>query len=190
VTRRIGVVLLIALGLAGLPAAAGAQDIGVKGGAIFNTFDQANITFKNRAGLIGGLFFGGNRKGPVGMMTEVLVAKKGAQTSGGENIDVTYLEIPILLRINIGSGGVNGLRVYGVGGPAVDIKLKATQGGADVSSSYRGIDIDLALGAGVEVARLSIEGRWTKGFRNIQSLTTTSPIHTRSFAVLVGFRFQ
>ncbi len=172
-------------------ANSGGVGIGIEGGPIFNTFSEANVSFSNRTGWIGGLFVGGNRTGVIGVQGELLVARKGATNSAGQSIDLTFLEVPVLLRVNVGSGSVNGARVYLLVGPAADVKLKATQAGTDVGASYTGVDIDGVGGVGVEVARISLEGRYTRGFRNIQNVTTTpTAIHTQSFAVVFGIRFN
>src|SRR5262245_22504319 len=63
-------------------SSAGGQGFGcgIKGGLLFNSFKQANQTnLKGKTGTAIGIFFGGNRHGAVGVMGEVLYAKKGSK---------------------------------------------------------------------------------------------------------------
>ena len=50
---------------------------------------------------------------------------KGASDDFDNELKIHYLEIPVLARVNVGSGSLNGMLVYGVVGPVFDIKLKA-----------------------------------------------------------------
>jgi hypothetical protein len=100
------------------PRSAAAQGFGVKIGPIFTDFQSAKDDFKGNTGVQAGVFFGGNREGILGVQGELLYAKKGA-----ENVDLHYLEIPILARLNIGTRSRNGIGVYALGGPAFDVKL-------------------------------------------------------------------
>ena len=136
--------------------------IGVKGGPIFSKFQEANTNFSNNTGFEGGIFFGGNRPGGVGVMGEVLYAKKGSKdASGNVTVDSYYLEIPILLRVNIGSANKNtGVLVYGIGGPVFDVLLKSQQNGIDVKSNYESLDLGIIGGVGIEVSRFLVEGRY------------------------------
>ena len=165
---------------------------GVKGGFLFNSFSQANNTnLKGKTGNAFGIFFGGNRGGNLGVMGELLYATK-VSASGTQETKLHYLEIPILLRLNFGSPSRNGVSVYGLAGPVFDINLSASLNGLDVKSKYQSLDLGVIVGAGVEVTRLLIEGRYNWGLRNIQNgnLATFGDIKTKTFALLVGFRLN
>src|SRR5262249_8894056 len=76
--------------------------------------------FNTNTGFEGGIWFGGNRGGRVGVMGEVLYAKKKQEASNAGltgSTSLQYLEIPILARINIGSRSRNGVSIYGLVGP-------------------------------------------------------------------------
>lgn len=168
--------------------------IGAEIGPIFSSFDEATTNFKNNSGLEGGIFFGGNRPGVVGVMGKVLYAKKGAKNSAGtQAVDLYYLEIPVLLRINAGSSSLNGVLVYGIVGPTFNVLLKGKLDDVDVRDDYESLDIGLQFGAGVEITRFLVEGVYTKGLKNVLKSTNASSvtdIKTRSFAVLFGIRFN
>lgn len=168
----------------------GGVGVGVKGGPIFATLNQASSNFSNNNGFIGGLFFGGNRHGVVGVTGELLYARKGAQISG-VSTNLYYFEIPILLRINVGSGNINrGVAGYIIAGPAFDILLKARQANFDVKSNYQQLDLNAVFGAGVEVSRFIIEGREDIGYRNITKIAGAPDLKTRAFIVMFGLRFN
>jgi Outer membrane protein beta-barrel domain len=165
---------------------------GVKLGPLFTTFNQNNVNFENRTGFIGGVFFGGNRPGLIGVQAEVLYAKKSA-ASGGVTTDLYYIQIPVLLRINIGTQSINKWAVYAVGGTALDIKLKGKQNDLDVSSNYESLDVDVVAGVGAEITRFIIEGRGMWGVRSVLKgdlANTQGDLKDKSFALLFGIRIN
>jgi hypothetical protein len=166
--------------------------IGIKGGPVFNKFatDLDDVRFDTRAGLQGGIFFGGNRPGTVGVMGEINFIQKKA-----EGVKLNYLQVPVLLRINAGSNSLSGVNVYGVAGPAVDVKISDDLDGfGDLDNSAESVDISVIGGVGVEITRFIIEGRYTWGLRQINkdssSAFDTVKIKSRSFALLFGIRFN
>ena len=194
-------IFLLALFLA-VPIAAAAQShggigVGVKGGPLFSslTSDVSKDEFKTRTGWIGGLFVGGNRNGVVGAAVELLYARKGAKANdgSGDQIDIDYLEVPVLLRINAGSRSLSGANLYAVVGPAFDIRLKSKLStGEDLKDQTEGADVGLAVGVGVEITRFLVEARYTKGLRNIASasLDLGEKIKTSTVAIFFGVRFN
>jgi len=169
--------------------------VGAKVGPLFSSFSSDTLpNYSNRTGLIGGLWFGGNRGGVFGVMGELLYAKKGASLKNAStNVDLYYLEIPILMRINIGSGSANGARVYLLAGPVADVLLKGKQGGIDVKDNYESLDVGAKFGVGVEYLRMLFEVQENIGLRNVlksNNAAAADKIHTRTFAVLVGVRFN
>ena len=167
--------------------------VGFLVGPTFSSFDQANSNYKNNNGLELGIFFGGNRPSTVGVEGKIMYVKKGAKNAGGVVVvDTRYLEIPVLLRINVGSGSLNGVLGYVIAGPSFDILMKADSGGLDVKKNYQGLDLGLQIGGGIEVTRFIIEASLTKGLRSVNSgnLANLTPIKTRKFAIDFGIRFN
>ena len=184
----------------GGPAASG-FGIGAKIGPLFTSYDAAKCDgcFNTNTGWEAGIWFGGNRGGRVGVMGELLYAKKKQESQQGQGSQLTgsttlqYLEIPILLRINIGSRSRNGISLYGLAGPVFDINLKASLNDRDVKSNYQSLDLGVLLGAGIEITRFLVEGRFNQGLRNVldsSNAGSVTDIKTRSFAVLFGLRFN
>lgn len=186
--------VLCLLGLA-QPAAAQKADgvgVGVKGGLLFNSlhFGSNSDFLENKTGLIGGLFVGGNRGGLLGVEADIFYARKGGKANGNDlNYDV--LEIPLLLRLNLGSKSLSGVNLYGLAGPAMDFRLKSQFGGIDIVDFTQGYDVNLVLGGGVEITRFLAEVRYNEGLRNIsKNFSASNDIKTRSFALLIGVRFN
>jgi hypothetical protein len=171
-------------------ATAASADAGIKFGPTFANFSSDALDFDNRTGWHGGIFFGGNRDGVVGIQGEVNWIRKQAGFNG-QNFRIDYLQIPALLRLNAGTNSANGFTVYGIGGPAVDIKIADEVEGVTVDDGFEGADVSLVFGGGIEVARIIVEGRYTKGFRRINKLfEDIYQIKSHSFTVLFGVRFN
>jgi len=170
--------------------------VGAKIGPLFTSYSAASCDgcFNTNTGWEGGIWFGGNRGGRVGVMGEVLYAKKKQEAAGlTGSTSLQYLEIPILMRINVGSRSRNGISVYGLVGPVFDVNLKASIGDRDVKSNYESLDFGILGGVGVEITRFLVEGRYNHGLRNVlksDNATSFGDIKTHSFAVLFGLRFN
>ena len=103
---------------------------------------------------------------------------------------IYYAQVPVLLRINGGSRSTSGLSVYGIVGPAIDLKI-----GEDLSNfrdidDIESVDVSLVAGAGVEIAQFIIEARGTWGLRNIVEGAEGVDVETRTLAILFGLRFN
>jgi hypothetical protein len=170
--------------------------VGAKIGPLFTSYSAASCDgcFNTNTGFEGGIWFGGNRGGRVGVMGEVLYAKKKQEGSGlTGSTSLQYLEIPILMRVNIGSRSRSGISIYGLVGPVFDINLKASLNDLNVKSKYESLDLGILGGVGIEITRFIVEGRFNKGLRNVlknDNATSFGDIKTRSFAVLFGLRFN
>ena len=79
------------------------------------------------------------------------------------------LEIPVLLRANLGSHSRNGFIVYPLVGPVVDIQLKSELNSIDVKKQFNGFDLGIMAGGGIEVARIGVEVRGNWGLRSLVS---------------------
>ena len=166
---------------------------GIKGGPLFASANTDSFRFENKIGFLVGIWFGGNRTGSVGVMGEVMYGKKGTPvTSGVGDVELYFIEIPILLRVNVGTQSINKWVVYGIAGPTFDIKLKGRQGDLDVKSNYSGLDIGVIAGGGIEILRFLVEARGNWGLRNVVggNLANTVEIKDKSFALLFGVRLN
>ena len=181
--------LLIVTGSASVAAA---QGVGIKVGPTFADFTSDALDFDTRTGIHAGLFIGGNRDGVVGVQTELnWIRKQVEQPLQAREIRIDYLQIPVLLRVNIGGSSANAFRVFGVGGAGVNIKIGDEVDGVTIDDNFEGADIPLLFGGGIEVARIIVEGRYEKGFRRINKLFSDfTDVKSQSFTILFGVRFR
>jgi opacity protein-like surface antigen len=171
-------------------ASAAAADGGIKFGPTFSTFSSDALDFNNRIGWHGGLFFGGNRTGVLGLQGELNWVRKRAEVQG-QNIRIDYVQIPVLLRVNAGTDSPSGFAIYGIAGPAVDVKIADEIEGITLDDGFEGADVSLVLGAGIEAARIIVEGRYEKGFRRVNNtFSDFTDIKTQAFKILFGIRFN
>ena len=183
--------VLVALAAVGIlvtstPVFAQGVGIGVKGGAVFASFTPGDLDLDRRTGWQVGGFLGGNRTGTVGVMGEInFIQKRSA------GFEINYVQLPVLLRVNIGSKSKSGVSVYGIGGPALDIKISDDVTGIDLDDAFESVDVEIIAGAGIELSRFIIEGRYTWGLRQVnKQFSEVDEIKTRAAAILFGIRFN
>jgi outer membrane protein with beta-barrel domain len=155
------------------------------------------LEFKTRTGLHGGIFFGGNRSGVLGLQGEINWIRKRTETEpsgrapSNQAIRIDYLQVPVLLRLNAGTASPSGFALYGIAGPAVDIKIADEIEGVTIDDGFEGADVSLVFGGGVEVARIIVEGRYEKGLRQInKNFIDFTEIKKQAFTILFGIRFN
>lgn len=186
--RLAGLVGLLAIGSASLAAA---QGFGIKAGPTFDAFSEDALDFDNRTGIHIGMFVGGSRDNVLGLQTEFNWLRKQAETGAGQDIRIDYLQIPVLLRLNAGSSSPNGVALFGVVGPAIDMKVADEIEGFTLDDGFEGADVSLHFGGGIEFARIILEGRYEKGLRRInKSFNDFAEIKKQSFTILFGLRFK
>jgi len=183
---------LVVLALVGSASLAAAQGAGIKFGPTFAEFSSDALDFSTRTGLHGGLFFGGNRDGALGIQGEINWIRKTAETDPLDlGIRIDYLQVPVLLRLNAGSSSSSGFSAYGIVGPAVELKIADELEGLTLDDGFEGADVSLVFGGGIEAARIIVEGRYTKGLRRInKNFSSASEIRTQAFTILFGLRFK
>lgn len=188
----------------------GPVSVGVLAGA--NVADQAGadvFTPHDVFGFIGGAFLRVDLSSRVAIQIEALYAPKGGKENTDKNpeddpdrLKIEYLEIPLLLRFSLSSGGV---RPSVFAGPSVGIELSceydAYPGGAsgsvpcldagiltrpaDVGVAF-GADLDIPLGAG----SLVIDGRGIVGLGTIDDSPDDLDYRNRLLSLTVGYRFH
>jgi hypothetical protein len=178
-----------------------AQGVGVKGGFLFSslTGEGDEDLFEQRIGHQIGMFFGGNRTGPVGVMAEVNYGKKGAGDPDNEDnhYDIRFVSVPVVLRVNGGSRNLSGISGYGIIGPQLDwlISQKIFFGDDefDVSDDTEGFEVSLVMGAGIEITRFIVEARYIHGLKALAKdfdFADAQDLKSRAFAILFGIRFN
>ncbi|NNE25643.1 MAG: PorT family protein [Saprospiraceae bacterium] len=93
----------------------------------------------------------------------VLYSKKGAsQENGPEELKLSYIDIPIMLRFGILPS------VFAQGGVYGSFMTSAFNGDNDVSDIYNSGDFGVQFGAGVKLSNITIDARYSIGMSDIE----------------------
>jgi hypothetical protein len=193
-TKIVRVLVLAAIAVAVLPRPAFADGfgIGAKAGYVYSglSFSDAKDVFNSDSGWMAGLFFG--NKAPVGVLAELnYLRKRVTDAATGARTDLNYLDIPVLIKFNIGSTRANGVSFYIMGGPGFDFKVGDSVSSIARVQNYENFDFTLIAAGGLEITRFIIEGRGQWGLTNIAvNQLSTGDLHSHSFLLLFGVRFN
>jgi len=165
--------------------------IQIAGGPIFaNLSDVTNA--KSKTGWLVGLAMGGNRGGTVGVEADVLYGQKGAKI-GTADFDQRVVDVPVMLKLNFGSGSANGASVFVSGGGFFDWQFNRKINDVDISGDTSGYEVGWVAGGGVEVLRFSVQGRYIRGLKQISKnfdVANAQDVKTQAFLVLIAFRLN
>jgi hypothetical protein len=204
--KRVLCAVFIAAAWLAVPVSASAQQIGIKGGINFASLtpeEDEDPEISRRRGPVGGVWVStplGNR---LSLQVEALFAEKGVTFEANPfgldyaKIRLRYLEVPVLVRRDLGSAGPVA-RVFVVGGlaPAFELSARSTvsfQGEVrtrDFGDQIKPFDLGLLGGIGVEVGPALVEARYTFGVLHINEDDNGDRIRNRVFGVMAGFRFR
>lgn len=221
--RPLGSAIAIAIGCATISTTAIGQGFGTLIGANIASISNVDkgvssvtgalFNSKKRVGLKAGIFLKIPIAGMFSLEPEALYAQNGVRiestVSGAEAVDVDlgYVEIPVLLRVDIArqshihpivmAGGSAAYRVQCKFGEASSTSTVAQDcgatGGAD--DPFKKNDYSVVGGAGLAAGLggfgASLQVRYTHGLSNIavDETDTTKPPKNRAFSVLLGFTF-
>jgi Outer membrane protein beta-barrel domain len=168
--------------------------IQLAGGPLFaNLTDVKGFNTGNKTGWLAGLALGGNRGGVLGVEADVLYGEKGA-TVNSQDFKQHVVDVPVMLKINVGSSNVNGLSVFVSGGTYFDWLFNSKLNDVDVSKDTDGYEVGWLVGGGVEILRFSVQARYIRGLTEInRELTNLNPIGDakgQTFLVLFAFRLN
>jgi hypothetical protein len=164
----------------------------IGGGPVFsNLTDTKGLNTDNKTGYLVGLLMGGNRGGRVGVEADVLYGEKGAK-SGSDEFKVKVVDVPVMLKLNVGSGNVNSYSIFAQGGGFFDWQFSGKVNDTDLTDT-NGFEVGYVLGGGVEFARVSVQARYYRGVRQIKKefdVANSDGVKTQAFAVLFAFRLN
>jgi hypothetical protein len=174
-----------------MPATTRAQtSLGIKGGLSYATLSNKSPDFDNRTGFAAGIALD-MRSGLIGLQPELLYVQKGVTSSGtpsGSAPKLDYAEIPVLVKLTLGTPGVQPM-IYA--GPSVGFRLTCQVMEIDCASgTIKSTDWGAVLGGGLRIGGnkgLTIEGRYTWGLKDIHDISSGVDQKTRTFLALVGF---
>lgn len=144
-------------------------------------------------GFVGGVSFliPTNRAG--GFQVEALFHQKGAQNllRRDDKLRLTYVEVPVLFHLDVYQRDPRA--IYVVAGPAVAFNVQASYESdgekENVTDDIENVDVGLVIGAGVELRRLTLEGRYTWGLRSaFHDSELDGSFKNRALSVIFGFR--
>jgi len=179
---------------------------GIKGGLNLARFsgDDAGDDQELLMGYCAGVFIAFNLGDTLAIQPEILYTVKGTKLEAGGIIfnetakattEISYLEIPLLLKLSMSTEGSIIPRLFV--GPAAAVKLdaKAKFEYAGISEeedieNIKDVDFGLVAGAGFDIGVLTVEARYTLGLVSIND-TELEEIDIRNsvFSVMAGFSF-
>lgn len=206
VKKAIWTTPLLVLSLAAVPAAE-AQMVTVQGGATFATFEGDDAEIEGiDPGTRTGFNFGASLGFPISeimyLTPGLYYVQKGAEYEAGgveSSIDLTYLEVPVLLQVMLtGADRPLGLSVFA--GPSLafeigcDITLEDFSGDCDDEIETKSLDIGALFGAGVsfpvsERVALLVNGGMDLGLTSIDDSAGDNDIKNSAFFLNVGLGF-
>ena len=175
--------------------------VGVLGMFTYPSFDpdldDPEEVVDGRSGWGIGGWVGGNRNGRVGFVGEfIYLVRNGRATHPAESeaLDVKFkvFEIPAVFHINFGSRSRNSVGGYVVVGPVFSFNLGQEINGESVDddSKFKGAEIGIIGGAGIEFYRIGIEGRGNWGLNEISDEGDLNKVKTFTFELLGKFAFN
>jgi hypothetical protein len=202
--RSIGTTTAVRAGNASFLRQGGAADedtgigVGVLGMLTWPSFDpelDEDIDVDGRSGWGIGGWVGGNRNGRVGFVGEfIYLVRKGRATDGEFSEDVKFkvFEIPAVFHINFGSRSRDAVGGFVVVGPVFSFNLGQEVGGESLNDDekFKGAEIGIIAGAGIEFFRVTIEGRGNWGLNSISTEGDLEKVKTFTFELLGKFAFN
>lgn len=151
--------------------------LGIKGGLNFASLDGKDLDVDSKTGYHFGAF------AEIGLAGIAIQPELLFSTKGGDDFDLTYLEVPVLLKKNFA-------KVLNVHlGPQFGILTKAEASDVDVKDFLKSTDLSLAVGAGLNLPVGLIGGvRYVYGLSDINDGLGTE-IKNRTIQVYVGWKF-
>ena len=168
-TATVIIVLLLVSQVSAIQRVVDNWDYGIKSGIAISDFYNCDDCIKDsKMGFTGGIFAEYQASDYFSIQPELLVVMKGWETSGN-NINLNYLELPILFKVKIPTSGNVTPNFYV--GPAGALMVSAKAEGYDVSELFQEIDYGIAIGAGADLeagsGKVVFDVRYTLGLKAI-----------------------
>ncbi|MFH1352755.1 MAG: porin family protein [bacterium] len=88
------------------------------------------------------------------------------ETYSGEcDVELNYIEIPVLVKYSISPGG--DIRPFVFGGPALGILMGAKADSEDIKSDCKSTELSIVLGGGVDYGIYSVDLRYSMGMTKV-----------------------
>lgn len=171
----------------------------VMGGLLFPSISSDVVATgqSGKTGWLVGLGLGGNRGGVIGVEADILYGqrKSDVNRTGFATTEFTQsvVDVPVMIKGNIGSASREGLSVFVQGGGYFDWLFSGKLASVDISNNTNGYEVGAVLGGGVEFVRVSVQGRYYIGLRDItQTFDVAHSQNSRSkaFGVFAAVRLN
>lgn len=158
-----------------------AQDtkFGIKGGgtlySVTTSFAGFDETSSNKIGFAAGLYVEKPFSDLISLQVEGLFVQKGGEEEGDdffgdEEITLSYVDVPVLLKVNIPLDGGAQPYVYGGGFAGYLLDATASEEGfedEDISEFLKDLNYGVTFGAGVSFGMFNLDIRYDLGLANI-----------------------
>ncbi|MEO8032722.1 MAG: outer membrane beta-barrel protein [Gemmatimonadota bacterium] len=195
-------------GFALLPAQLAAQThypIGFIGGVSSADFRGKDVAGgKSSTGLVLGGLIHLELAGPLTLEPQLLYVQKGGRLVGGgvtATFKMGYLQLPLLLRLELPLRRVSRLALGLIAGPALALTTSCTTrleavsynpvdtGCLGAGASVRETDFSVIGGAGIGLGALALEGRYDLGLNRIGTGSAAGDVKNRALLLTLAYRF-
>ncbi len=155
-------------------------EIGLKAGA---NFANTNVDDANSITSFHGGAYGLIKLANIGIQPEILFSKQGSEFDDGSEIDLSYVNVPVMLKIYF-PGGLN-LQA----GPQFGILTNAEdEDGTDLKDALKGSDLSAGVGAGWDAPfGLQANVRYIFGISDINDVAGVDEVKNNTFQVSIGY---
>lgn len=167
---------------------------GVKGGINYATLSGEDIDDASyKLGFAVGAVAAFDVMDMVAIQGEVLYSMKGAEDypATGQSTDLTYIEIPVLLKYSIPMAGMIAPNFFV--GPSLGILLTAEDNEVDVKENTKSMDYGIVFGAGVDfdlgTGKVTVDARYNYGLTSIDDSGAELDVKNGGISVMVGYLF-
>jgi len=166
--------------------------VGIKGGyngaTLAGLADQQGIKdVKTLSGYHAGLY-GELKLSFLSIQAEAIYSTQGAQVVNSSDVEYkvenNYVNIPVVAKVHLGPIFVLGGLQYGI---LTSSKIAGVKD--DSGTFYKKSDMAIPVGVGVEIKKLTLEGRMNIGISNVNNVSDTETVGNTVLQLSAGWRF-
>jgi len=165
---------------------------GVKGGINYATLSGDDVVDASyKLGFAAGAVAAFDVMDMLVIQGEVLYSMKGAEYEGDISTDLTYIEIPVLIKYTIPMEGMIAPNLFI--GPSLGILLSAESNDVDIKDATKTTDFGIVFGAGADfdlgTGKVTVDARYNYGFSSIDDTAAELDVKNGGISVMVGYLF-
>lgn len=187
--KKLAIILVLLLATS---AFAQGLTFGVKGGINYATLSGDDVVDAEwKLGFAAGAVAAFDVMDMLVIQGEVLYSMKGAEYEGDISTDLTYIEIPVLLKYTIPMEGMIAPNLFI--GPSIGIILSAEAADEDIKDDTKSLDYGVVVGAGVDfdlgTGKVTVDARYNYGLTSIDDSGEEFDIKNGGISAFVGYLF-